>query len=311
MESATTAATALLLLAGAAWLRLRQLGQTSLWLDEILNVPITRELGTLRWFEMLLPFERENGPLYYLFSWIGLASGLPLEIGFRLPSILAGLAALAIAWAIGRRASGWWITGALAAALLAISPLHVYYSREGRPYALLVLFGALAILGLLGERPKPLLVTAALLGAAATAATAVPLIAGVIALCLLEILGPGERRQWVRVLLGALAALAYSLLYARIEMPSAAAGLDDSLPSIAAMVMNSFAITAERQVALSPVAILFVLLACAGFLMVADRRAARVLGVMALVPVAASIASLVVLDHWYSVRYTIHGLLPY
>jgi hypothetical protein len=54
---------------------------------------------------------------------------------YRLPSILAGVLTLWLLLPLGRRFVG---TGPawLATVLLAVHPLHVYYSRAGRPYAL-------------------------------------------------------------------------------------------------------------------------------------------------------------------------------
>lgn len=56
---------------------------------------------------------------------------------------ISGVLSVAALYALGKRLLGQ-STGLLAAFLLAISPMHVYYSREGRGYALLTLFGLLA-----------------------------------------------------------------------------------------------------------------------------------------------------------------------
>lgn len=75
----------------------------------------------------------------------------------RLLSILAGLASVALAHRLGTRSlspgAGW-----LAAFLLAVSPMHVHYSREARNYALLVFLVLVSLWAVerLLARPGPL-----------------------------------------------------------------------------------------------------------------------------------------------------------
>jgi 4-amino-4-deoxy-L-arabinose transferase-like glycosyltransferase len=82
-------------------------------------------------------------PLYYLLLrlWIAVAgSGV---VAVRLLSVLVGTAAVPLFFAVGRRLLGR-PGGLLAATLLAISPLHVYYSQEVRMYGLVTLLGLAA-----------------------------------------------------------------------------------------------------------------------------------------------------------------------
>jgi 4-amino-4-deoxy-L-arabinose transferase-like glycosyltransferase len=78
------------------------------------------------------------------FSYWLLHLALPLfgatELGVRLPSALVGLLAVPLAWAAGRRLGGAG-SGLLAAGLVALSPLLVFYAREPRMYALLPVCG--------------------------------------------------------------------------------------------------------------------------------------------------------------------------
>jgi uncharacterized membrane protein len=65
----------------------------------------------------------------------------PLDpIWLRVPSILFGSAAIPALPLVGR-AMDRPRTGAIAAWLLALHPLHTYYSEEIRMYAMLVLLG--------------------------------------------------------------------------------------------------------------------------------------------------------------------------
>ena len=137
----------------AAWLRLDDLGAPSLWLDEILNVGIIRSLESPGIAAWLIGFERENGPLYYALHALAMKLPLAIETAFRLPSVLFGIAAVpAIAFA-ATKVSSSRAAGLFAAVILAFSPLHVFYSREGRPYALLVL-ASIGVLMRLTEVPS-------------------------------------------------------------------------------------------------------------------------------------------------------------
>jgi mannosyltransferase len=83
-------------------------------------------------------------PLYYVLAWgwvQGFGNG---EVGLRSLSALLGTATVPVAYLAGatllsRRA------GLVAAALVAVSPLMIWYSQEARAYALLVLLGAVAL----------------------------------------------------------------------------------------------------------------------------------------------------------------------
>ncbi len=118
--------TALILL--AAFLRFVNLGHTSLWLDEIYDLIVLpgATLGRLAF-----PVD-QHPPLYYLLLhyWLVLGHG---ELWMRLPSALAGVLSVPLMWQAGA-ALGSRRAGLLAAALLALSPLQVWYAREARMY---------------------------------------------------------------------------------------------------------------------------------------------------------------------------------
>jgi 4-amino-4-deoxy-L-arabinose transferase-like glycosyltransferase len=80
-----------------------------------------------------------------------LRSGSPIvgEIAARLPSIVAGLALVALTYAIGRSAFECRRTGLLAAGILSSSWLFFVYSRSARPEMLYACFCALQLLGTL------------------------------------------------------------------------------------------------------------------------------------------------------------------
>ncbi|HBY94710.1 MAG: glycosyltransferase family 39 protein [Ardenticatenaceae bacterium] len=124
----------------AAALRLFHLGRESLWFDEVYSIWVAQgpmwSLPTLLAWKV--PF-----PLYYslLHGWL-LVFG-PGPVALRLFSVSAGVASVPLLWRFTARrlgaAAAFW-----AAALLAVSPLHIWYSQEGRQYALVVLLVILA-----------------------------------------------------------------------------------------------------------------------------------------------------------------------
>jgi 4-amino-4-deoxy-L-arabinose transferase-like glycosyltransferase len=145
---------AALTLLGAA-LRLATLGNQSLWYDEAFT-PV-HVLHPSLWSTLSSVSHTENSPpLWYILVWLFtrvLGTG---EVALRLPSALAGIAAIPVAWGIGSELTGRRAaTGC--AALVACGPLFVWYSQEARAYELFVLLAALAMLAFLRalERPTP------------------------------------------------------------------------------------------------------------------------------------------------------------
>jgi 4-amino-4-deoxy-L-arabinose transferase-like glycosyltransferase len=86
-----------------------------------------------------------NPPLYYVLAW-GWAKAFGTgEVELRSLTALFGAATVPVAFLIGRELASNR-AGLIAAALVAVSPMLIWYSQEARSYALLVFFGALALL---------------------------------------------------------------------------------------------------------------------------------------------------------------------
>jgi mannosyltransferase len=86
-----------------------------------------------------------NPPLYYVLSW-GWAKAFGTgEIGLRSLTALLGAATVPVGYLIGRELASNR-AGLIAAAIVAVNPMLIWYSQEARSYALLVFFGALALL---------------------------------------------------------------------------------------------------------------------------------------------------------------------
>ncbi|HXR28719.1 MAG TPA: glycosyltransferase family 39 protein [Solirubrobacteraceae bacterium] len=137
----------------AAVLRLPTLGLQSFWYDEAFT-PV-HVLHPSLWATLRSMVHTENSPpLWYLISWLDarvLGTG---EVALRLPSALAGIATVPVAWGIGRELAGRRAAIACAA-LVAVNPLFVWYSQEARVYALFALTSALAMLCFLRAEREP------------------------------------------------------------------------------------------------------------------------------------------------------------
>jgi hypothetical protein len=119
-------------LAGGAWLRLRGVAAMPLYGDEkhsldLVGLP-AREL--FRTYDLF----GTHVPLPLLQRLCGLLSE-PGVLALRLPALVFGLLGLALVYPIGKRLVGA-PAAALAALAVALNPLHVYYSRFARPYAI-------------------------------------------------------------------------------------------------------------------------------------------------------------------------------
>jgi mannosyltransferase len=140
----------------AAVLRLATLDVQSFWLDEAftpVNVLRASLFTTLR----AIPHTENTPPLWYLLVWADsrvLGTG---EVALRLPSALAGIASVPVAWAIGREldAARARRAAVVCAALVAVNPLLIWYSQEARAYGLFVLTAALSMLCFLRALREP------------------------------------------------------------------------------------------------------------------------------------------------------------
>ncbi len=128
-------------LLAALGLRMFHLQDRVLWLDEADSLLIARA-GPAEIIDAVR--DDIHSPFYYLILhyWQFIVGG---EAGARRLSVLAGVATVAVVYAMGRTLAGRG-AGLLAAAFLAVCPLHVWYSQETRMYALQTLLVTLSFL---------------------------------------------------------------------------------------------------------------------------------------------------------------------
>jgi mannosyltransferase len=134
----------LLAIAAGGALRLWRLGAQSLWYDEWLT---TRAVaGTLR--DLLHHVGNREGiaPTYFLGMWGWVRVFGDGETALRAVSALIGTATVPVAYAIARELGQRRAGARIAASLVAVSPMLVWYSQEARPYSLVAFMGALSFL---------------------------------------------------------------------------------------------------------------------------------------------------------------------
>jgi 4-amino-4-deoxy-L-arabinose transferase-like glycosyltransferase len=150
----------IVILLGLLALSLGPFAGTGLWADEGFTLWVIEDIGpipqgitqTLRFVaeSLFTAFERSaddvHPPLYFVLldAW-ALLTGTAL-FTLRLPSVFAGLLALAATHALGRRFFGHW-AGVMALLLLGTSGFFLYYTQEIRMYTLLLASASLSMLG--------------------------------------------------------------------------------------------------------------------------------------------------------------------
>ena len=133
----------------AAFLRLYQLGKTSLWFDEALTL-ITDNVLQKPWQALTqvtsLLSKQQPAALYvhrFLFYYWQKIVGLD-EFKLRVLAAVFGILAVAGIYLLGKYLFNKKV-GEYAALLLAFSPFHIYYSREVRQYSLISLLSIICI----------------------------------------------------------------------------------------------------------------------------------------------------------------------
>lgn len=132
-----------LVVALGAFLRVFQIGDESLWLDEGLALFHARRSPGELWTSLQ---HDVHAPPYFLALKLWIALFGSAEASVRSLSAVAGVVGIVAVFVLGRDIAGRKV-GLAAAALIAVSPFHVYYSQEARQYALFFLFAVLSMHG--------------------------------------------------------------------------------------------------------------------------------------------------------------------
>jgi 4-amino-4-deoxy-L-arabinose transferase-like glycosyltransferase len=134
--------TGLVALGGA--LRFVGLGTQSYHHDEIVTASRVLRVGFVHAMDAV-GFSESAPPLYYALAWLWTQVTGTGPVGLRSLSAAAGIATIPVAYLVGRELRERR-TGLVAAALVAVNPMLIWYSQEARAYALLAFFCALSLL---------------------------------------------------------------------------------------------------------------------------------------------------------------------
>lgn len=302
----------LLLLAAAiaigAYLRFNRLGEPSFWLDEILHQQLTTTFAAKPWWQWFGRLHEEHAGLYYLTQIATRVFGTN-EFAGRLAAALFGLATIPLLWLapLERRARG------AAVLLLAVSPLHVYYSREARGYALLLFLTAALVLILLRGRS----VAAAcvvLLALTYSSAVASTVVVSAAAISFLIALVDRDRRRWYATV-GTCATVALAFFRVIYGARPVADPSWPPFPPIDWQFLTSlarmFSVSALGTEIGGRAAVAMLVFASIGAIAIAkhDRVQGMVLIGMTVLPLAITLAALRLFDHFFAVRYVLPGLI--
>lgn len=124
-------------------LRLISLDQ-NLWLDEAINIQASKNYSL---FDLVTQYAKADfhPPGYFIIIWLWTKLAGYSEIAVRLPSVSFGLLTIWTTYLIGKNLVSKKL-GLLAGLLIAINPLHIYYSQEARMYAMAALVVSVNIL---------------------------------------------------------------------------------------------------------------------------------------------------------------------
>jgi mannosyltransferase len=125
-------------------IRFASLGTQSFHHDEVITVARVLPGSFVHMLREVRDSE-SNPPLYYVLAWFWTKAFGSGEVGIRSLSALFGVATVPVAFLLAREALSAR-AGLIAAAIVAVNPMLIWYSQEARSYALLVLLGSLSLL---------------------------------------------------------------------------------------------------------------------------------------------------------------------
>jgi Dolichyl-phosphate-mannose-protein mannosyltransferase len=114
--------------------------------DELIMFGIVHDRGLHDVLSIVHDTEK-TPPLHFVLAWASARIGDP-TLWIRLPSLLAGVALVPVAYALGRDTVGQR-AGLVAAAIVALQPYGIFYATEARAYSLVALFAGLSTVFLL------------------------------------------------------------------------------------------------------------------------------------------------------------------
>ncbi len=145
-----------IILCVALWLRFWGLAKAELGADAILSVETARKPDVISVLQHIRREHQGAAPLDFLILhwWINLVGETNLTV--QVPAVVWAMLTIVLVFFIGRRLAGD-ATGLWAMFLLAISPLHIYFSQEARYYALFCFLSMATLWAILRAIDRPIL----------------------------------------------------------------------------------------------------------------------------------------------------------
>lgn len=314
MQQIASAALLAAIVAVAVFLRFDGLGQPSYWLDEILGQIVMARSAELPFWRWLAGVHPQHGPLYYLTLLLGRAAA-DGEWAGRLFAALFGVATVPLLWFAARRVTSNIAAASASALLLAASPLHVYYSREARPYALLVLLTTALLLAILVRKPVLAGCFAVLMAYTSVGSAAVIVSAASAAVLAAYLQRDSESRRslWISALATVSSLALLPVLYRTSATDVVEAGFSGWSVTLIDTIVRSLAVTALGTGGGGYAAYAMLVFAIAGAIVLVrrERAAAAVVITMTLLPIAVNLGALQLADHFFAVRYITPALPAY
>lgn len=318
----------------AAILRLAWLGQNSLWTDEFASLQVA--LHPLA--EIPAAALRGNAfepPLYFWLLHVVSSLLGTSEAALRGLSAAAGILTVPVAWLLVRDLTGRAGSATIVAFLLATNPLHVWYSQDARPYALMLLFALGSLLCLrvaLRTGRRSAFVGYAVLGALSILSHAVGIVVPAIAAVWIAL----DARRWEVVPKFVAASIGLALLIAPFFMaladsiqpgstgspPRSLTGLEVPYtlltyvagyslgPPVREIQNLGWQGATERHLVQTVVAGA-TLVAALAVIVVARPKAVWHLGVLLILPLAVAVLGSAITSKAYNVRYALPSLIGF
>jgi hypothetical protein len=113
----------------------------SLWLDELWSTHVKLGNVFLLGYQVLYD---PHPPFYYVFMFLWIKLFGDSELSIRIPPLIFGILSILLTYALALRFAGKK-EALLASFLLCVSPVHIWYSDEARPYSATLFFLLLSI----------------------------------------------------------------------------------------------------------------------------------------------------------------------
>ncbi|HUL43888.1 MAG TPA: glycosyltransferase family 39 protein [Bacteroidota bacterium] len=136
----------LLFIAAALALRMYHLEAQSLWNDEMFSLDVARQ--SLADIQPVLVANYHHPPLFFYLAHLSIQWFGATAWALRLPSAIAGALTVGLVFSATDQISSR-LSGLAAGAFCLLSPFHLAYSQEGRPYALAALLALLSCVSFL------------------------------------------------------------------------------------------------------------------------------------------------------------------